>query len=130
MSTECGTYEQQGESLSSLTGRLTIGSDEDLVRLNDAAWKILERTGFMIRSRRLLEKVRDLGASVDEGAMVARFPRSVLEETLDCRLRDEPGAGPIEIPEVYGAGFGEQCFFFTTGPPANACLRRSSRQWT
>ena len=93
------------------TGRLKIGDDDDLVRLNKAAWKVLERTGFKIYSKRILDKLREFGAKVDDDNMVARFPQELIEETVDCELRPELADAPISIPKEYRVGFGEVCFF-------------------
>jgi len=38
------------------TGRLKLGNDDDLVRLNEAAWEVLGCTGFKIYSKRILGK--------------------------------------------------------------------------
>ena len=94
-----------------VTGRLKIGSDDDLVRLNDAAWAVLERTGFRIYSKRLLQKVEAIGARVDYDIMVARFPREVMDEVLGCELRPEPPDEPVRVPDEYRVSIGEVCFF-------------------
>jgi len=94
-----------------VTGRLKIGSDDDLVRLNEAAWRVLERTGFKIYSKRILAKVEALGARVDHDEMTARFPRELIEETVDCELRPEPEDAPVAVPQEFGAAYGEVCFF-------------------
>ena len=94
-----------------VTGRLKIGSDDDLVRLNEAAWQVLERTGFKIYSKRILEKVEALGATVDHDDMTARFPRKLIEETVDCELRPEPENAPVAVPQEFGVAYGEVCFF-------------------
>jgi len=95
MTARAGRTDSDSATRLPVTGRLRIGSNDDLVRLNEAAWQVLERTGFKIYSKRLLDKVAALGAAVDYGTMVARFPRTVLEETLDCRLRPEPPDQPM-----------------------------------
>lgn len=94
-----------------LIGQLKIGSNDDLVRLNDAAWQILERTGFKVYSNRLLQKLDAFGARVDFDTMVARFPRELLEETMDYGLRPEPPEAPVSVPAEYQVGLGEVCFF-------------------
>jgi len=88
-----------------------IGCDDDLVRLNDAAWRVLERTGFKVYSHRLLDKIQALGAHVDRSAMIAKFPRGLLGEMLGCEPRPEPPEEPVRVPDRYCAGFGEVCFF-------------------
>jgi len=94
-----------------MMGRLKIGTDDDLVRLNDAAWRVLERTGFKVYSNRLLDKLDAFGARVDGDSMIAKFPRELLEETLGCELRPEPPDEPVRVPADCRAGFGEVCFF-------------------
>ena len=93
-----------------MIGLAKIGSDDDLVRLNDAAWRVLERSGFKVYSHRLFDSVEALGARVDRSAMVARFPRGLLDETLGCELRPEPPEEVVRVPDRYCAGFGEVCF--------------------
>lgn len=94
-----------------VVGRLRIGNDDDLVRLNKAAWKVLEQTGFKVYSGPILDKLRKFGAKVDRDEMIVRFPRRLMEQTLDCRLRPERQDAPIAVPKTYQVGFGEVCFF-------------------
>jgi len=109
-------------------GRLKIGTDDELVRLNDAAWRVLERTGFKVCSNRLLDKLDAFGARVDRGSMIARFPRELLQETLGCELRPEPAAAPVRVPDSFRAGFGEVCFFLFDWEAGER--RRATRQET
>ena len=48
-----------------VTGRLKIGTDDDLARLNKGAWKVLERVGFKVYSRTILDKLRKFGAKAN-----------------------------------------------------------------
>ena len=93
------------------TGRLKLGDDDDLIRLNEAAWKVLERTGFKVYSKRILDKVGALGARVDYDTMTARFPCELIKETVDCELRPEPPDKSITVAKEFQVGYGEVCFF-------------------
>ncbi|MBM4079405.1 MAG: hypothetical protein FJ278_06870 [Planctomycetes bacterium] len=101
----------QGTLAAPVTGRLKIGTDDDLMRLNKAAWRVLERTGFKVYSQRILGKLQQLGAKVDYDQMVAKFPQKLIEATVDCQLRPEPPNPPISAPKQFQMGFGEVCFF-------------------
>ena len=110
-----------------VAGRLRIGADDDLVRLNDAAWAVLERTGFKVYSQRLLEKLRAFGAQIDLNTMVAKFPRELLTERLGCELRPEPPEQPIQVGSEFHVGFGEVCFFLYDRETGQR--RSATRQW-
>jgi len=111
-----------------MIGRLKIGTDDDLVRLNDAAWRVLEHTGFKVYSKRLLDKLDAFGARVDHDTMIAKFPRELLNETLGCELRPEPPDEPVRVPADFRAGFGEVCFFIYDWETGER--RRGTRQDT
>jgi len=111
-----------------MIGRLKIGTDEDLVQLNGAAWRVLERTGFKVYSQRLLDKLEALGARVERETMTVKFPRALLDEALGCELCPEPPEEPVRVPESYRAGFGEVCFFLYDWETGER--RRATRQDT
>jgi len=111
-----------------VAGRLKVGSDDDLVRLNDAAWRVLERTGFKVHSTRLLQKLAEMGACVDDGTMIATFPRALLDERLGCGLLPEPSEEAIAVAQDYRVSLGEVCFFLYDWETGER--RRATRQDT
>ena len=116
----------EGALAAPVTGRLKIGSDDDLVRLNRAAWQVLERTGFKIYSKRIIEKVKAFGAKVDEDEMIARFPQPLIEETVDCELRPEPEDPSVAVPKEYQMGIGEVCFLISSERQASSIVAPSA----
>ncbi|HUS80429.1 MAG TPA: trimethylamine methyltransferase family protein, partial [Armatimonadota bacterium] len=120
-----------------IPGRLRPCSDQDLERLNDAAWRINETVGMRIHSDVILGRCEQAGAIVDRQGRVARFPRPVIERLLPEPFagRQRPGttgpdagsvdyvatgeeraAGPaqepgLRMPEQFQVSYGEVTFF-------------------
>ena len=92
-------------------GRLKVGSEDDLVRINDAAWRILGRVGMKIYSKRLLSALKSFGVRVDDRDMTARFPVEMIRSAVRCELRPERPDSPILVSKGFQLGFGEVCFF-------------------
>jgi trimethylamine--corrinoid protein Co-methyltransferase len=57
-------------------------TEEQVERVHDATLQVLERTGLQVRSERILRELALAGVKVDEAEMRARFPRSLVEESM------------------------------------------------
>jgi trimethylamine--corrinoid protein Co-methyltransferase len=64
-------------------------SDGEVERLHESACALLGDPGMRLENRALLEALRRKGASVDLTAEVARFPRGLIEETLEIAAVEE-----------------------------------------
>ena len=61
---------------------------ESFRRIHDASLDVLEKQGIRIYSRMALDLLRTHGASVDSERMVAKIPRSLVEESLKSAPRE------------------------------------------
>ncbi len=114
---------------SMIPGRLIVASDDDLLRMNDAARRILAKVGMRVHSEKILRFCADAGAQVDTQARTARFPAALIDELtpltrgeatpgttqsdLDYAGGEEGGnvSGGIDPGAKFTVGYGEVCFF-------------------
>jgi trimethylamine--corrinoid protein Co-methyltransferase len=101
-----------------LKGFLNICSDEDLKKIHNAAFKILEEVGLKVPSDMLLEYLESYGAKVDKVKRVAKFPPEVVEQTIDLVRKTNSERKDTkdvlitrEMTDEFTQDFGYECFF-------------------
>ncbi|HMM06183.1 MAG TPA: trimethylamine methyltransferase family protein [Clostridiales bacterium] len=83
--------------------------EEDILKIHEAALKVLAKTGVFFDSEEALTILRDAGCSVDFDQKIARFPKELVEKSLSSvpetfELFGREGENPITIG-------GENCYF-------------------
>jgi trimethylamine--corrinoid protein Co-methyltransferase len=68
--------------------RVELLSQDDVERIVDACFTVLERVGLQIDSEPVLRDLAEAGAHVDLETERVRFPRSMVEAALDAMPRD------------------------------------------
>ncbi len=56
--------------------------EEDILKIHEAALKVLAKTGVFFDSEEALTILRDAGCSVDFDQKIARFPKELVEKAL------------------------------------------------
>jgi len=87
-------------------------SDDDVRRLADAAFKVLEQSGLAVYSPTGFEAFKAAGAQVDESAQTVKLPRSLVEDaiasnpsSITLHSRDGRSDAVLERDRVhYGTG--------------------------
>ena len=74
--------------MSTLHGKLNPWSPEDLEQIHQASLSILEKTGVMVNSEKVLDILERSDAQVDRDRRVVRFP----PEMVNDRMRNAPGS--------------------------------------
>ena len=72
-----------------LAGFFRALSDAEVDQLHDSVMALLENPGMRIENKEILQALEKKGAKVDYAAEVARFPRKLLEETIEIARREE-----------------------------------------
>jgi trimethylamine:corrinoid methyltransferase-like protein len=72
-----------------VTGFFRALTDTELDQLHDNVLQLLEDPGMRIENEEMLECLRKKGAGVDRTSMVVRFPRRLVEETIDIARKEE-----------------------------------------
>lgn len=98
-----------------ISGRLRVATDDDLLRMNEAARRILAEVGMRVHSEQILRFCADAGAQVDAQARTAKFPPELIDELTPLtgrgaevaarRPNGGEGASPSTASESRGAGF-------------------------
>ena len=70
-----------------IPGRLAVASDDDLLRMNQAARRILAEVGMRVHSEKILRFCADAGARVDHQARTAKFPGKLIDELTPLARR-------------------------------------------
>ena len=66
---------------------LEVLSDREIGQLHEASLRVLARTGMRFASARVLDRLAAIGAKVDRGERVARFPARLVEEAIEGNRR-------------------------------------------
>jgi len=66
-----------------------IMSDDELEQLHEGALAILEDPGMRIENQGLLKALKNKGATVDFEQEIAKFPRKMVEETIEIAVRED-----------------------------------------
>ena len=64
-------------------------TSNELDKLHDSALALLEDPGMRIENEQILRALRERGATVDFQSEVVRFPRILIEETIEAARKDE-----------------------------------------
>ncbi len=82
--------------------KVNFAGDADVEALGEAAFAVLEGTGMRFQNDEMLRALSTVGAQVDEGWQVARFPRDVLAEFVDG-IRTETRTGGEDQATLFQA---------------------------
>lgn len=69
-------------------GDYKILSETDLEEIHDAVLDILQDPGIRVINKKLLDACKKSGAKVDEENFIVRFPRSLVEQTIEMMKGD------------------------------------------
>jgi len=95
-----------------LTGYANLFTEEDLVRMYEAALDVLLHTGVRVHHDALLDRLGRFGVVVDKGTQTARFPRELVEDVVRTeRGEDETWEAPPPADERVGIG-NEEPFYY------------------
>ena len=67
---------------------LQVLSTEERARVHEESLQILEHTGVRVETPVGRQILKDAGARVDEASRIVRFPKSLVEESLELAPRD------------------------------------------
>lgn len=67
---------------------LQVLSTEERARVHEESLQILERTGVRVETPVGRQILKDAGARVDEASRIVRFPRNLVEESLELAPKD------------------------------------------
>ena len=87
---------------------LELFSDDELDQLAAATLEVLERSGLMYQSERVLAALEAAGALVDRAQQRARLPRRLLEALLASRPRPRTAPAPRRTADLPLPGIGLQ----------------------
>lgn len=100
-----------------LTGFFRPLNDAEVDLLHDSVMGLLENPGMRIENGEILQALERKGARVDQASRVVRFPRPLLEETIEiarreeqARLREEPSGAhsPWQLTFSWHTPFAER----------------------
>jgi trimethylamine:corrinoid methyltransferase-like protein len=68
---------------------MSVLSDDEIEKLHENALKLLEDPGMRIENEEALKALDSMGAKVDLQAQIVRFPRKLVEETIEIARKEE-----------------------------------------
>ena len=85
-----------------IKSKLEVLSEDEVLRINDAALRILDEIGILAPNRELLAMCRERGCVIDDARQIVRFPRKLMDAFIDGMRRKVPDKVSDEAQKLSG----------------------------